>query len=1828
MADYKGLNIRFRGDTSEATKALHVLSSEAKAAQGNLTAIQTALKSSETNGRSLNDALKSLQLQQTGNAAKAASEKVGVYEQSLVKLNERLSAAQQKLVTNRDALETMPAKYDALAASASESFERVAAAQAALEESTQRVEMASGQQQWVQAVNDQAEAQAQLNAAIAAGDEEFKNVATTYGTLEGAVNSAEETIRATGDEIESTTQKMLVQKSQAQALADQYQTLDTSLAAGSTRWGEWGDEAVRCGESLKSVGDAMASVGDKMSIVSGIALMTFGKSTISATEDFGNAISQLGGYLGIGGEQLQDMGDQALDWGKNTRYSATEAADAMNQLAKGGMTQAQISGGAMAATMELAAAGQLDMASAAETAVQAINVFGLEAEDATAVADALAGAANTSTAEVSDLAQGFSQIGSAAGMAGWDLNEVVGALALLADHGFSGAEAGTTLKTTLQRLASPTKKAAETMQSLGINVYDSEGKMVDAMDVIGQFESALDGLTDEQRNKALLDIFGMRGINGMTAILSEGAESFEGYIEATERLGYASEMADAQMGDLGWALEYLRGEAETASVNFGNALAPTIIDVAEAIEDALEWFNNLSAGQQEFIAKSALMVTAAGPVISILGHVASGIGGLVSAAGTGAQTLSTFAQLMSSGTDAASGASSVFHNLASAYAMTTESAENVATATANVERSLQGLATGAAITGVIAVVGMLVTKMADYIEHEQEFEEATEGLHSVIDNLGTSLDGQSDSLSNAAMSWEEIRDRAREANESQKELTQSIDDSYDDVSKSSAMLDEYVGVIEQFADKGSLMAGEQEKLAAAVKGFNDTTGASVSVIDSQSGALDANVESIKAAADAYKEYANVQATMDAYTKVQEKIVETQIEIDRLNEELKNADEGFGLYIGDFAVISDGAKDAYHELEKELAQATERSEELGYASDRLSEMMNGASTSSSEYQSTLESLGLTSGETAGDIASDAEDAADAIEGASETAQDAIDAATTAMKRAHEDAYTALQRQLSDEYDAQKDAYDDEYDALSDALSNEYNTKKTAYDREYDALSDALDAEYDARKSELDREYDSLADSLSDWYDTKKSEYDKQYSLLKKQLDKEYSARKSAYASELSALRDANDAEEAALKAKNDKLYKQRKKELESELSLVRSANDKRLKEQKAAATAETKAFKAETSERVKAIKAEYEARKQAVADNDGRSRIDARIKTLEEQTKAEQKAIKKAQEEEKKAELQKAVDQAKTRKTRENAEKALNEYLAELAQEAREEEREAEIARLEERKSQIADETEAKQNALDVERDARIAAYEQQREDELTALQARQDAVYESMSANYDRQEELIAERHATELENYRAYLDSLLQALRDENDAEETDMAERHAAKLEVLAEHNATLLEQRKAQNESELELIKQQNEDALEALKSENDAELAQIKSNNEARLQNLKDEQEAELAATKANNDAILDNLKESQESALKDLKRSNEDRLTELKRAQEDELENLKKTLKNADKAVAEGGKKIDKTGREYTKKTVKDISDESDKVPPKMYKVGTDGTISISRGMDSKRGQVKTTTKSLYDDVMNKLNQLPGAANTKGGASISSFSSGMGSKRSDARGVAKAISDDVKESLTLNMRNGGSDVGTTYGDGIGSAYSYVKGSASELNNAAEWELEGLQWSTHGWGSEAGYNFGSGLSSAYSYVYSAASSLANAVSRLLHHTTPEEGPMRDDDTWGSDFIDNYINGMKSREAALAREANRIAGLIQDEFADNTVRTSLNYDVTHATKMLANGVNEALRSGVGHGGVTIVMNGLTVREEADIDRIGEQVTRRMNQRTRRSLACTGRR
>ena len=343
-----------------------------------------------------------------------------------------------------------------------------------------------------------------------------------------------------------------------------------------------GKSADQAGNRVSKMGGALAAVGKAGLAAGAVAAVGLGKS-IQKAMDYDKTMRLVGATLGTTGTQQKALSALALKMGADTVFSAKDASDAMLNLAKGGMTAAQIQGGALAATMTLAAAGELEMGSAATYVGNALNTFGLRAKDAGAVAAALAGGANASSASVESLGQALSQVGPGARTAGVSLQTTVGILSAFDNAGIKGSDAGTSFKTMLTRLVPSTDAAASAMRKLGLDFTDAQGNFLPMRDVAEQLRVKLKGLSEEQRSQALTTIFGSDATRAATVLSQLGAAGVDKYTKATSDQAAAQRMANEQMKGASGAWEAFKGSVETLAISLGIRLLPMFTRVVEGI---------------------------------------------------------------------------------------------------------------------------------------------------------------------------------------------------------------------------------------------------------------------------------------------------------------------------------------------------------------------------------------------------------------------------------------------------------------------------------------------------------------------------------------------------------------------------------------------------------------------------------------------------------------------------------------------------------------------------------------------------------------------------------------------------------------------------------------------------------------------------------------------------------------------------------------------------------------------------------------------------------------------------------------------------------------------------------------------------------------------------------------------------------------------------------------------------------------------------------------------------------------------------------------------
>lgn len=391
-----------------------------------------------------------------------------------------------------------------------------------------------------------------------------------------------------------------------------------------------------------AAGQKLAATGRRMTLGVTVPLGLAAAASVKLAGDFTKTMNTMGAVAGVPAPELEKLRGLAVQLGKDTVFSTNEAAQGMLELAKAGISTEDIMGGALKNALDLATAGDLDLASASSIAATAMSVFGLSGKESQQAVDALAGAANASQANVSDLSQALAQGAQAAANAGLSVQETTGALAAFAKAGLMGSDAGTSLKTFLLNLVPTTKRASEEMNKYNLSFVDANGNIMGLTEIAGQLTDKLGDLTQAEQQAALKIMFGTDAYRAASVIMENGAAGLQNYIDQTSKVGNAADVAKAKMEGWPGVLETLSGSMETAGLIAGEILIPPLELLATGMTGLLNLFIDAPTPIKFFVVGLGAVAAAAGPTIWAVGKLTAAVQFFVATTGAGIVSLSGF----------------------------------------------------------------------------------------------------------------------------------------------------------------------------------------------------------------------------------------------------------------------------------------------------------------------------------------------------------------------------------------------------------------------------------------------------------------------------------------------------------------------------------------------------------------------------------------------------------------------------------------------------------------------------------------------------------------------------------------------------------------------------------------------------------------------------------------------------------------------------------------------------------------------------------------------------------------------------------------------------------------------------------------------------------------------------------------------------------------------------------------------------------------------------------------------------------------------------------
>ena len=471
--------------------------------------------------------------------------------------------------------------------------------------------------------------------------QESKVLANELQTLRDKSATLAQRIREASDAYGEDSNEVRKLSTQYENLQAQINRVDAELKEHGGLLGAVGSQLKETGDKISAVGEKISGFGDKLTMGVTMPLVAIGTKGVLAFAEVDKTMQLTNATMGNSAEQAKLLSDAMKTAAANSTFGMSDAATATLNFARAGLTAEQAAA-ALAPAMNLAAGegGELDTVSAGLTAT--INGFGDSFENTSKYADIFAAACNNSALDVNSLSDSMSVAAPIFAAAGYEVKDAALYMGVMANAGIDANTAANALKTGFARLVSPAKEGADMMAQLGLSVTNADGTMKDSLTIQQELHDAFADLSESEQIAAASAIFGKNQMSNWLALINTAPEDVAGLNTSLEEsAGLTNEMADAMMSGFGGSLEKLKSSIDVLVTSLGEALAPTIQQVADKIQEVVDWFNSLDSSQQEQIAQIAMLVAALGPVLAIGGRLISGLGSIVSMAGSISSFLGT-----------------------------------------------------------------------------------------------------------------------------------------------------------------------------------------------------------------------------------------------------------------------------------------------------------------------------------------------------------------------------------------------------------------------------------------------------------------------------------------------------------------------------------------------------------------------------------------------------------------------------------------------------------------------------------------------------------------------------------------------------------------------------------------------------------------------------------------------------------------------------------------------------------------------------------------------------------------------------------------------------------------------------------------------------------------------------------------------------------------------------------------------------------------------------------------------------------------------------------
>ena len=385
------------------------------------------------------------------------------------------------------------------------------------------------------------------------------------------------------------------------------------------------EKIAAAGDKFEKAGDSITNAGKQISVASA-AVTGLGVAAVKTAADFDSAMANVAAISGATGDDLQALRDKAREMGEKTKFSASEAADAMSYMAMAGWKTGDMLSG-IEGIMHLAAASGEDLATTSDIVTDALTAFGLTAEDSAHFADILAAASSNANTNVSMMGETFKYCAPVAGALGYSAEDVAEAIGLMGNAGIKSTQAGTALRTMMTKLQGELKLSGEALGEVTIQTANADGSMRELSDILADCRTAFSKMSESEAAAAAETLVGKNAMSGFLALMNSAPGDIDKLRNAIDNCdGSAENMAAIMQDNLNGQLTILKSQLEELAISFGEMMMPVIRKVVTAVQGFVDKLNNMDEAQRKTIITIGLVIAALGPFLVILGTVISTVG--------------------------------------------------------------------------------------------------------------------------------------------------------------------------------------------------------------------------------------------------------------------------------------------------------------------------------------------------------------------------------------------------------------------------------------------------------------------------------------------------------------------------------------------------------------------------------------------------------------------------------------------------------------------------------------------------------------------------------------------------------------------------------------------------------------------------------------------------------------------------------------------------------------------------------------------------------------------------------------------------------------------------------------------------------------------------------------------------------------------------------------------------------------------------------------------------------------------------------------------------